>query len=182
MFNTETFLVALGLAADACAVSISCGCILNEKKRHALLMPVFFGLFQGLMPVLGWFAGRELKPFIERFDHWIAFLLLFLVGAKMAADSFQKNDCFNPFLIKNILLLAIATSIDALVVGFGYSLIQRPISMPALMIGVITFILSYAGLILGKKCSSLLGNKVRFAGGLIIMSIGIKILLEHILS
>lgn len=183
-------LVALGLSADAFAVSVSSGiCIPELKLRHALRASLAFGLFQLLMPVLGWLLGGAFRSLIEGFDHWIAFGLLAFVGAKMLKESFEIEDpaaCSDEEKEKKsilhlgtLLVLAVATSIDALAVGLSYSMIGSPILVPAAVIGLVTFVLCLLGTEFGKKLGAKFERWAEVAGGVILIGIGLKILAEH---
>ncbi len=178
-------LTALGLAMDAFAVSISCG--LSDAKntsRNALNAGFAFGLFQGGMTALGWFAGLSFRAWIENVDHWVAFGLLGIIGAKMIWEAFDgENECIALTSFKVLITLAIATSIDALAVGISFSALKMDILFPALMIGIITFALSYFGVFLGKMigCNTKFKKYIDIFGGVILISIGLKILLEHVL-
>lgn len=178
-------LTALGLAMDAFAVSISCG-ISDDKNtsRNALKAGIAFGLFQGGMTTLGWLAGLSFRVWIENIDHWVAFLLLGIIGAKMIWEAFEdENECIALTSLKILITLAIATSIDALAVGISFSALKIDILLPALLIGIITFALSYFGVFLGKMigCNSKFKKYVDVFGGVILIGIGLKILLEHML-
>jgi len=178
-------LTALGLAMDAFAVSISCG-ISDDKNtsRNALNAGVAFGLFQGGMTTLGWLAGLSFRVWIENIDHWVAFLLLGVIGAKMIWEAFDgENECISLTSLKLLLTLAIATSIDALAVGISFSALKIDILLPALLIGIITFLLSFFGVFLGKiiGCNTRFKKYIDAFGGLILIGIGFKILLEHVL-
>lgn len=178
-------LIALGLAMDAFAVSISCGTSLPRVIFvNALVIALFFGIFQALMPIVGWYAGTGIEKYLSAVDHWIAFGLLCLVGGRMINEAFKKSDkrkIFDPGKISILLLLAIATSIDAFAVGLSLAFLRVMIFIPALIIGSITFALSFGGVYLGKTLSSLFGNKIEALGGLILIGIGIKILIDHLL-
>ncbi len=175
--------IALGLAMDAFAVSIVSGAAYEQLKiRHALRMAVFFGGFQALMPLIGSLAGMTVRAHIAGYDHWIAFVLLSGVGMKMIYESFKikptkKN--FNPSNILILLILSVATSIDALIIGITISLLSVPIVITAAVIGLVTFILSYIGAYIGKKFGHFFENKIEAIGGLILIGLGAKILLEH---
>lgn len=176
-------LVAVGLAMDAFAVSIAKGMVINHNRRKsALLMASFFGGFQMLMPAIGWFAGQSLKEVIMGFDHWIAFGLLAFIGAKMIYDSTKKENENDEQTLRlhSLLTLAVATSIDALMVGLSFAFLQTSLLEPILLIGVITFSLSVVGFYFGCGMGRLFGSKIRIAGGLILIAIGIRILLEHL--
>jgi putative Mn2+ efflux pump MntP len=190
-------LIGFSLAFDALAVSISSGISnRNLKTFHVVRGSLFFGAFQFIMPVIGWFLGKTFVIYIEAFDHWIAFALLAFIGGKMLVGaicnevprviprknkgkSTEKNiDIQN---IGNLFILAIATSIDALAVGLSFSMVNQDIWIPALIIGCMTFVLCFFGFEFGKKIGLAFENGSQIIGGLILIGIGIKILLEHIL-
>ena len=179
--------IAVGLAMDAFAVSVAAGAA--ERKlhiRHAMRMAVFFGAFQAIMPLIGWLAGERFKDSIAAYDHWVAFGLLALVGGKMIFESFKlkkaKDPAVDPSSILVVLTLAVATSIDALAVGVTLSLVTDSILFAVLMIGIITFALSLAGIRIGMKVGHFFENKIEIFGGIILLLIGIKILLEHLIA
>jgi manganese efflux pump family protein len=179
-------ILAIGLSMDSFAVSIGCG--LAEQKisfRHAAKISFSLAFFQGLLPVAGWFMGTEIKGYVEAFDHWIAFFLLLFLGGKMIIESFQKsesNGISDIYSWKHIVTLSIATSIDALVVGFSYALASsRNIFGGALIIGAVTFFFAMLGIRIGKDVGSSLGPKVELIGGIILVGIGLKILVQHTL-
>ncbi len=169
---------------DAFAVSIARGVVISHRRRRAAIMLAsFFGGFQMFMPVIGWYAGQGLKEIIAGVDHWIAFGLLALIGSKMIYDSTTK-DKENPeqtLRIQTLLTLAIATSIDALMVGLSFAFLQTSLIEPILLIGIITFSLSILGFYFGCGIGRVFGNKIKVIGGLILIVIGIRILLEHLL-
>lgn len=178
------FILAVGLSMDSFAVSISCG--LAEQRvsfGHAVKISFAFAFFQGILPLLGWLMGSELKVFVESIDHWIAFSLLTYLGGKMIYESFQEEateKISDIYSLKHILTLSIATSIDALVVGFSYAMAESDkIFGGVVIIGAVTFFFSMLGIRIGKDVGSKLGPKVEFLGGIILFSIGLKILLEH---
>ncbi len=176
-------LISLGLAMDAFAVSITNGITIQcLKLRHAVKIAVFFGGFQALMPLLGWLAGIGLKQYVESFDHWIAFALLSFIGTKMIYEAIWikevEKKC-DPLNLVVLLGLAIATSIDALAVGISFAFLHISIISPALIIGVITFVLSLAGVFIGNRIGDRLGSKMEVLGGIILIGMGIKILLSH---
>ena len=176
-------LTSFGLAMDAFVVSLGSGISIKKVTwKDALIISLFFGGFQFLMPVLGWMAGLSFRELIESFDYWVAFILLAFIGIKMIYESFDDEDeeGTNFRSLSVLLTLAIATSIDALVVGLGFSMIQTPIFSSALIIGIITFLLSFSGVFLGKKFGHIFEKKAELVGGLVLISIGFKILLEHI--
>ncbi len=181
----ELFLIGIGLAMDAFAVSVCKGLGMSKvHKKQTLLIGLFFGGFQALMPFIGWVLGIQFKQYITAFDHWVAFLLLSFIGGKMIWEVFHPDDlqeCKDqPFLIKELLLLAIATSIDALAVGIIFALQQYPIVEAISIIGVVTFFLSVLGVYIGNFFGSRYKSKAELAGGIILIGIGLKILLEHL--
>ncbi len=171
--------IAIGLAMDAFAVSITSGAAYKELHvKHTLRIALFFGGFQAIMPILGYFAGQQIIKYVAAYDHWIAFGLLTAIGLKMIWESRQlEKSSKDPSQIIVLLALAIATSIDALAVGFTLSLLTVPILLNAIIIGVITFILSLAGVYIGKKIGHLFENKIEIIGGIVLIIIGLKILI-----
>lgn len=180
----STAFLALGLSADAFAVSLTSGLLIQRIKiNKALKIALFFGGFQCLMPLIGWLIGIRFSYLLADYDHWIAFSLLSLIGAKMIYESCQleeKSEKFNPLDSYTLLALAIATSIDALAAGLGLSLLNHSIILAATLIGIITFGLSFIGVFIGHKIGDKVSNKVDIAGGLILIFIGSKILIEHL--
>lgn len=177
-------LIAVGLAMDAFAVSIAKGItITHSRRKTALLLASFFGGFQMLMPVVGWLAGLSFKDVIMSIDHWIAFGLLTFIGAKMIYDSTktEKEKQEASMRLSSVFMLAIATSIDALVVGLSFAFLQVSILEPILVIGVMTFWLSIAGFVFGCGVGKLFGNRIKIVGGIILILIGLQIVLEHLL-
>ena len=181
----QIFLIAVGLAMDAFAVSMASG--VSLKKSYVLwacIIALFFGGFQALMPVIGWFGGSLFQSYIESFDHWIAFGLLLIIGCRMIFEAFishPEKKLIRPTNLLVLLGLAIATSIDALAVGLSFSILNAPILLPALIIGVVTFIISFCGVMLGKSIGVKWGERAHLLGGIVLIVIGIKILLEHLL-
>ncbi len=182
----ELFLIAVGLSMDAFAVSICKGLKMQRfNVRHAGVIALAFGGFQALMPVIGWFLGKQFESYITGIDHWIAFALLAVIGGKMAVESFKKEEedssKENEKLdVKELLVLAVATSIDALAVGITFAFLQVSIVPAVLLIGVITFVLSAVGVFIGHKFGAKFKSKAELAGGIILILIGLKILLEHL--
>jgi putative Mn2+ efflux pump MntP len=178
--------IAVGLAMDALAVSVVAGSVYQQLHvRHAVRMALFFGGFQALMPVIGSLAGLGLRAYISAYDHWIAFGLLAFVGGKMIYESFaiesaEKN--LDPSSVMVVLTLSVATSIDALAVGVTLSLLGRSILSAAVVIGLVTFGLSYAGVQIGKRFGHIFESKIEIIGGLILIGIGVKILIEHLVE
>lgn len=179
----QTSLLALGLAADACAVSISSGITIKYISfNKALKIALCFGIFQAIMPLLGWLFGLGFRGYLTAIDHWIAFILLGFIGGKMIYEALspEEEKPFNPLDLYTLIILAIATSIDALAAGFGLSMIKYTILQTVGLIGFITFISSLASVYLGHFCGNLLKNKIEIIGGFILVIIGTKILLEHL--
>lgn len=177
--------IAVGLAMDAFAVSIVSGSAYRQLHvKHALRMAVFFGGFQAFMPLIGSLAGLSVKDYIADYDHWVAFGILGAVGGKMIYESFKiksVEDNFDPSNIFVLLVLSIATSIDALAVGLTLSLIAGSIVVAVIVIGLITFTLSYLGVSIGKKFGHFFENRIEMLGGVILIGLGVKILVEHLL-
>ncbi|MFA6610073.1 MAG: manganese efflux pump MntP family protein [Candidatus Omnitrophota bacterium] len=178
------FFIAIGLSMDACAVSIVHGIAMKKFNiRHAAIMALFFGAFQAIMPVIGWLGGCTLRGFIQGVDHWIAFSLLAFVGGKMIFESTKLGDerkAIDFMSIYTLLILSLATSIDALAVGLSLSFLNISIIFPALVIGATTFTISLGGVLLGNRFGHFFERKMEFAGGLILIAIGVKILIEHL--
>ena len=174
-------LIACGLAVDSFAVSVSAG-IAKRKimQKFAIKIALLFGFAQFLMPVLGWWLGQSVEIYITMFDHWIAAFLLFYVGGKMiiSASEHEKRQSFGN---KDLIILSIATSIDAFAVGISFGLLNVEILIPAIIIGTVTFMLSYAGVAIGKSMKHINTKYIIIAGGLVLFAIGIKILVEHLL-
>ncbi|MCK9425123.1 MAG: manganese efflux pump MntP family protein [Ignavibacteriaceae bacterium] len=179
----ETLLLSLGLALDAFAVSLSVGTSIKTRTwRDLFRLPFHFGLFQFLMPVIGWYLGSTVEPFIAEIDHWIALILLVAIGTRMIKSSFlereetQKSD---PSRGMALIMLSFATSIDALAVGFSLALLGYNIWYPSILIGIITAILSLLGLLAGSRLGNKFGRTVEVIGGIILIIIGLKIALNH---
>jgi putative Mn2+ efflux pump MntP len=176
--------VAVGLSMDAFAVSVVTGSVYRELKvRHALRMALSFGGFQAIMPIIGFLAGISLRRFISAYDHWIAFGLLAFVGGKMIYESLkieaaEKN--LDPCNLLVLLTLSVATSIDALAIGITLSMLTASIVSTAAIIGVVTFALSYAGIFIGKRFGHFFESKIEIVGGVILIAIGLKILIQHL--
>ena len=183
MSFTVLILLAIGLAMDAFAVSITSGItITNIKVKHALITALFFGVFQAVMPVIGWLLGKEFSSFISGFDHWVVFIILAFIGIKMIYESFKerekKTQAEVSFNLSVLFMLAIATSIDALAVGISFSFLKTGILFPVIIIGIVTFILSFIGVYIGKKLGCIFGRRMETIGGFILIAIGFKVLLE----
>jgi ZIP family zinc transporter len=179
-------LIALGLAMDAFAVSITSGItIKNLKKRHALLVGATFGVFQAVMPVLGWLLGQWAYKWISAVDYWIAFGLLLFVGGHMIIQSMQPEEedgPKNPLHLPTLLTLAVATSIDAFAIGISLSMLRVSIFQPVLIIGLVTFALSFAGVYFGRLFGHFNEKKMEVAGGLVLIGLGTKMLLDHLIE
>ncbi|MCX7986988.1 MAG: manganese efflux pump MntP family protein [Bacteroidales bacterium] len=176
--------VSIGLSFDTFAVSLSCG--IKEKNIQFLAatrIAIVFAIFQALMPLLGWFLGITISNYVVSIDHWIAFVLLWIIGIKMVLDAWnhEKNDSsLNINDPKVIISLSLATTMDAFVIGITFAFLKVHIPMVLLIIGATTYIFSMLGMLFGKKLGQHIGNKVEFLGGIILMAIGLKILLEHL--
>ncbi|HNX06273.1 MAG TPA: manganese efflux pump MntP family protein [Bacteroidales bacterium] len=180
---TEIILIALGLAMDCFAVSISCSLGKNNISRLlALKIAFFFGLFQGLMPVAGWLLGLSFKDMMSDFDHWISFGLLSIIGIKMIVEAFKKEEDCALNIRKTMVLisLSVATSIDAMVVGISFALLKLNLFLTLGIIGIVTFFVSLAGIYIGKKFTFINAKKAEIIGGLVLVGIGTKILIEHL--
>lgn len=178
----ELFILAIGLSMDAMAVAICKGLAAPKlKPRHAVITGLYFGGFQAAMPVLGYFLARGFRSYIEQVDHWIAFVLLGLIGANMIKESFggaEKCDC--SFCPKAMLPMAVATSIDALAVGVTFAFLEVRIVPAVSLIGVITFALSAVGVYVGHLFGAKFKSKAELVGGIVLVLMGCKILLEHL--
>ena len=177
--------IAFGLAMDAFAVSIAVGSRLERLSLRPLFRLSFhFGLFQFLMPVIGWFVGSQIARFIHRYDHWLAFVLLGYIGAKMIYESFTRTDNSllptDPTRKWSLILLSIATSVDALAVGFSIALLSVSILFPSLIIGLIAASMTAIGMVFGRTLGARFGKVMELAGGVILIAIGIEIVLSHL--
>ncbi len=178
--------IAIALAMDAFAVALAAGVVLERiTGRHLFRFGFHFGLFQAMMPIFGWLAGLTVKDWIESYDHWVAFFLLAFVGGKMIYEAFVEDDedetASDPTRGLTMVMLSVATSIDALAVGLTLGMLGVSIWMPAAVIGVICGILTTAGMLLGGRVGSNWGKRVEIIGGLVLCGIGLKILIEHTL-
>lgn len=178
------FAIAVGLAMDAFAVSVSAGvCEKSEKLLTSLKLALIFGGFQAGMCLVGWFGGREFSSLISDYDHWVAFILLLIIGLKMIYEGIsgreeRKFDLKAPAVL---LILGIATSIDALAAGLSFALFDMTILVPALIIGIVTFGLSFAGVHLGGRFGDIIGKRAEIIGGCLLVFLGIKILVEGLI-
>lgn len=183
MGKLELIILAIGLSMDAFAVAICKGLSIKKLKlKDAAIVGLWFGAFQALMPVIGYILGMNLRVYIEAFDHWIAFILLLLLGSNMIKESLEKGDenVKADLSFKTMLIMAIATSIDALAVGITFAFLGANIVFSASVIGIITFIISFAGVKIGNVFGAKYKSKAELAGGIILILIGVKILLEHL--
>ena len=190
MTGLEIWLLAIGLAMDCLAVSIASGIILKRIQwRPMLVMAFFLGLFQAIMPLLGWLGASTFSHLIESVDHWIAFAILAFLGGRMIKESFKEEDCcqrFNPASLKVVITMAIATSIAALAIGVSFAFLGikscSSILYPVGIIGFVSFLMSLIGLIFGIRFGCGIARKLRAElwGGIILILIGTKILIEHL--
>jgi manganese efflux pump family protein len=178
--------IALALAMDAFAVALVTGLTLKRVTGRDMFRLAFhFGLFQALMPLLGWGAGKALYSYIAAIDHWVAFGLLAFVGGRMIwsareSQAEEPESVTNPTKGWDLVVLSLATSIDALAVGLSLALVGSEIVFPALVIGIIAALLTITGMLLGKRIGTLWGRKVEVIGGLILVAIGVRILVQHL--
>ena len=183
----EFLLLGVGLAMDAFAVSICKGLAMRKvNKKQAVIIALFFGGFQAIMPVIGWLLCKGFQTYIEAFDHWIAFALLAFIGVKMIIETLREKEddvvieeMDPPLDMKEMLMLAIATSIDALAVGISLAALDRTIVESAAIIGVVTFVISIIGVYIGKFFGNRYKKRAELTGGIILVLIGVKILCEH---
>ena len=186
MDSLSVFLIAVGLGVDAMSVAVATGALLGRPTRPSVLrMSCSFGFFQFVMPLLGWYAGRAVSGLIESCDHWVAFGLLLFVGGKMIVGALRDNGAgripsADPTRGWTLLMLSVATSIDALAVGLSLALLDTAILYPSVVIGVTAFAMTWAGMVFGARIGACLGRRVGIAGGLILIGIGIRILWGHL--
>ena len=184
----ELFLLGVGLSMDAFAVSVCKGLGMRKlNKKQALIIGLYFGGFQALMPFVGWLLGSQFQKYITSIDHWIAFILIGFIGGKMMIEAVREwneeevVDVMDaPIDHKNMLVLAVATSIDALAVGITFAFLGTPIVEAITIIGITTMVISIAGVVVGNFFGSRYKSKAEFIGGLILVLLGLKILLEHL--
>ena len=187
------FMTGIGLSMDAFAVSLAKGiCLKEDEFKNSFKVALFFGGFQALMPLLGWWFGRYFESYIKSFDHWIAFILLVIIGGKMLIEAIKElrsikdseitTECErDEFSYKKLTILAIATSIDALAVGVSFAFLSVSIIPSITIIGITTFILSFFAVFLGKKLGEYMQSYAEIIGGIILIFIGAKILFEHLM-
>ena len=183
METISIILIAIGLSMDSFAVSVTNGLtITNLTIRKILTISFSLALFQGLMPLLGWYAGMGIEKYIQEIDHWVAFILLGIIGIKMIYEGLIKSDNANVSEINLITLLAqsLSTSIDAFVVGISFAFLAWPIVKPVVIIGSTTLVFSLIGLQVGKYLGRRVGKSATIIGGIVLIGIGTKILIEHL--
>ena len=177
--------VAFGLAMDCFAISITSGITIRHLRiNYALKIAIFFGSFQAVMPAIGWLAGLSLRDFISDVDHWIAFGLLGFIGCKMIYEAIKieaGEKEISPLNFYLLLMLSVATSIDALAVGVSFAFLKISIVSPIIVIGIVTFLVSFLGVFIGNRFGHFFEKKIEIVGGIILIGIGIKILVEHLL-
>lgn len=177
-------LLSVSLALDAFAVAVTSGVIASRPRvKHALRIAATFGFFQAVMPVIGWATGSALADSISGIDHWIAFALLMLVGSHMIYEAVSErrgSRTFDPLSLRVLLLLSLATSIDALAAGVSFAFLEIAIIPTVIIIGAVTFFLSSLGYYMGNRIGEFFGNRVKIIGGVILICIGLKILFEHL--
>ena len=173
-------LIGIGLSMDCFAVSLCIGTTTKVRLLYAAgIIALCFGLFQAGMTVIGWIAGSSVIGFIQGYSHWIAFILLTIIGVKMIYDGIKggsEDACVEVISLIPVIVLSLATSIDALAVGVTFGVLGTDVLIPALIIGLVAFILSFAGVLAGERLQKILGNRIEIAGGIILILIGIKIL------
>ena len=186
MNTYEVFLLGIGLSMDCLAVSITCASLPDQSLSSLLKIPLLFGLFQGFMFLLGWFIGDQLSLLIESVDHWIAFGILVFIGLKMIVESFRKENGEKHFDINRLrilLLLSLATSIDAVMAGMGFGLLAASLAKTSLIISSLTFFISLGGILFGRfvinKSRLVSGRNAIFLGGLVLIGLSFIILSEH---
>lgn len=183
--SIQIFLISFSLAMDAFSVSIAGGMKAQEARINQVVkVAIFFGVFQAIMPVFGWLIGEALKDFITAIDHWVAFVLLGIIGIKMIQEALSNHSKVGKDILKTktLLLLSIATSIDAFVIGITLNLLEIPFYISIITIGIITFILSVLGFLFGKQLGGLFGKKMEVLGGGVLILIGLKIFIEHLIK
>lgn len=181
----EIVLIAIALAMDAFAVAICKGLSMKKMNwKNALIVGGYFGVFQGLMPLVGYFLGATFENLVTQIDHWIAFILLLIIGINMIKEALSKNkESFDDSVdFKSMVVLAIATSIDALAVGITFAFLKANILLAVLLIAIITFIVCVIGVKIGNRFGSKYQRRAQIAGGIILILMGSKILIEHLIT
>ena len=179
------FLIALGVSADAFAVALTKGLHMRRfNLRHAVIIALTFGLFQAVMPLIGWLLGTQFARYITEFDHWVAFALLLLVGGKMLWEAFSSHEDterdFDRLDVRQLIVLAVATSIDALAVGITFAFVEVSIGWAVALIGVTTAVLAFVGVVVGRRVGARFGKPAEIVGGVVLILIGTRILLQHL--
>ena len=182
----SVLVIAIGLSADCFAIALGASTSAKGASRlQALRVALAFGVAQAVMPVVGWLAGKTVVNLISDYDHWVAFALLFIIGARMIWESFHPKDGkaerrdFSKGLV--LLTLAVATSIDALAVGLSFAFLKVNITLAVLTIGVVAFLITMIGFLLGRKVGQVMGERAETVGGIVLIAIGLRILLSHVL-
>lgn len=181
----ELIILSVGLAMDAFAVSICKGLAMKKMKwKNAIIIGLYFGIFQAIMPLIGYLLGVRFQSAITSIDHWVAFVLLVGIGANMIREAMskEKEEASDSIKVKDMLILAIATSIDALAIGITFAFLEVNITLAVSLIGIITFIISVIGVKIGNIFGDKYEKKAELAGGIILIGLGIKILIEHLLN
>ena len=178
-------LIGIGLSIDSLAVSVTTGAYTKDiKLKYVLKTALFMAIFQGAMPLIGWLIGSSFKNVVESYDHWIAFILLLVIGVKLIYDGLTESseDKSRLDMTKNTVLagMALATSIDALIIGIGFGFIDINIWLAIFIIGVTTFLFSFFGVYIGEKIGNKINTGIEVVGGLVLIGLGVKILIEHI--
>lgn len=184
MKTLELIILSIGLGMDACAVAVCKGLSMRKMDwKKAIIIGLYFGTFQLVMPIIGYFLSRGFENIVVNIDHWIAFILLGTIGGNMIKEAMKEeksDNCNDNVNFKTMIILAIATSIDALAVGITFAFLNVNLLLAVVLIGIITFILSVIGVKIGNIFGDRFENKAEFAGGIILIFLGIKILLEHL--
>jgi len=177
-------MIGVGLSFDSFAVSVSCGLMKPKMRFHqAAIIANSLAFFQAVLPIVGWLIGSSIQSYISAFDHWVAFALLAFLGIKMIIEGIKPDSSlngFDPFKVKTLIGLSVATSIDALVVGLSFGFLNVPVLWPVIVIGGVTFFASMLGMLFGKNIPSKRSHQSLIIGGVILSLIGIKILVEHV--
>ena len=176
--------IAFALGIDAFSVALGAGAFLEKTtSRQKFRLSFHFGFFQFIMPIIGWLVGSYIETYVSEWDHWIVLIILSVIGVKMICDSIKKDSSgISKDVTKGavLIVLSIATSIDALAIGFGIALIQGDILMPAIIIGIVAAIMTLVGILIGEKISARIGKKAGIIGGVILILIGLKVVIEHL--
>ncbi len=183
MTALELIIMSVGLAMDAGAAAICKGaCMRRFNAKEAGLIALFFGVFQAVMPLIGWYLGTQFSLYIQTLDHWIAMLLLAALGLRMIWEAVHEEDelACTPLDLKELLALSIATSIDALAAGIALAVLNTGIAVPVLVIGLVTALLSFIGVVIGSRFGKQYQTKAQIIGGVVLCVIGLKILVEHL--